>query len=203
MNKLHMTTEGMPFPPSVNHYMGYRAVKKGRGAIVMAYTTKEAKEFQKVFGTYLEQLVKETGWDKEQTRDTHYYLDMTFYFDKKGKDESNYTKVMNDLMNERVIIDDKHLITRTHAVYLDKNRPRIEMLLHPVEYKGIFPTKDSANEFESKCLGCTRFLDGRCSIFRDSNEGRVREEVEMEYIKDNKGMTTHENISCTKYKEKK
>src|SRR5699024_3464498 len=88
-NTLHMTTEGMPFPPSVNHYLGYRAVRKGKGAMVMAYTTKEAKQFQKIFSKYLEELIKETGWDKEVTRDKYFYLEATYYFDKKGKDESN------------------------------------------------------------------------------------------------------------------
>lgn len=202
-NTLHLTTEGMPFPPSVNHYLGYRAVRKGRGAMVMAYTTKEAKQFQKIFGAYLDKLVEETGWDKEITRDKYFYLEATYYFDKKGKDESNYTKVLNDLLNDKVIIDDKHLITRTHAVYIDKNNPRIELKLHPVEYTGIFPNEESLQAFESNCMGCTRFLEGRCSILRDSKEHRVREEIEMDYVTDDKGLVTHENISCTKYNEKK
>lgn len=201
-NTLHMTTEGLPFPPSVNAYLGHRVVKKGRANIVMAYTKQPAKVFQKKFGEYLDELIAESNWDKEVTRGTHFYLDCTMYMPRRNIDENNLYKVLVDCLNDVAIVDDKHLVTRTQAVYYDFENPHVQMYLHPVGYSGIFPTETEENFFERHCSGCTRFRNGRCSILLDSKDGKLREEIDYKITND-EGFVTHENITCTKYKEKK
>lgn len=196
--ELYFSTEGLPFPPSVNGYLGHRVAR----GIVMAYTKPEAKKFQKVFGERLRQIRNDTGWDVEVTRDTHYYLDITFYMPRTNIDENNLQKVAIDVLEtEGIIINDKHLVTRTQAVYYDSKNPYAEYYLHPVEYTGIFPNEYQKDIFAKKCESCTRFLDGRCSILKDSLKGKIREEITYNETHNN-GYITHENISCTKYKKK-
>jgi Holliday junction resolvase RusA-like endonuclease len=117
------------FPPSVNHYLGYRAVCKGGKGIVIAYTTKEAEKFKEEFRKYAAEEVKKQGWKIENTKDRHHYMDCVFYFDRKDKDEQNYFKVMSDVLNGIAYIDDKNILTRTHRIYYDSENPRIEIIL--------------------------------------------------------------------------
>lgn len=176
--ELYLTVR--PFPPSVNHYLGYRAICKGKKGIVMPYTTAEAKKFKKEFIKYAKEQVKKQNWDKEQTRDKHYYMDCIFYFPRKDKDEQNYMKVLSDCLNEIAYIDDKNILTRTHKVYYDTNDPRIELTIKPVEYVGIFPNQQQLHKFEDKCKTCKRYKRN-CSILRKAKEGRIQKEIDSEF----------------------
>ena len=40
-----------PIPPSVNHYLGYRTVKKGGKYLAVSYKKPEAVKYQKNLGT--------------------------------------------------------------------------------------------------------------------------------------------------------
>jgi len=184
-NELKLTVDGIP--PSVNHYMGYRGVRKGRGCMVMAYTKAEAKKFKQEFSTYAKEQVKLQNWDIENTRDIHHYVDCIFYFDRTDKDEQNYMKVLCDTLNGIAYIDDKKVLTRTHEVYYDAENPRIEITIKPVKYRGIFDDQDILNEFESKCKTCNRYARN-CSILNKAKEGRIQEEIDNTY-------------ECSSYKE--
>ncbi|WP_099301787.1 RusA family crossover junction endodeoxyribonuclease [Bacillus sp. Marseille-P3800] len=166
---------------SVNHYMGYRSIPnkksyKPNAQMVVAYVKPEAKDFKRKFASYAKKQVKQQGWDIEATRNTHHYLDCVFYFPRVDMDEQNYMKVLCDSLNGIAYIDDRNLLTRTHAVYYDKLKPRIEITLRPVEYKGVFDSIKVAEEFEENCKSCARYKRN-CSILRESMEGRVREEM--------------------------
>lgn len=167
-------------PPSVNHYMGYRGVRKGNGCMVMAYTKPESKQFQKSFEKYAKEQVKLQEWDIENTRHIHHYMDCIFYFDRTDKDSQNYFKVMCDVLNGIAYIDDKTILTRTHEQYYDSSNPRIEIVIRPVEYRGIFKSEIHKDQFEEKCRECKRF--GRnCSILKKAKEGRIQEEINEDY----------------------
>ncbi|WP_425203808.1 RusA family crossover junction endodeoxyribonuclease [Priestia megaterium] len=185
--QLKLTVEGIP--PSVNHYMGYRGVRKGNGCMVMAYTKAEAKKFKEEFSTYAKEQVKLQKWDIENTRNIHHYVDCVFYFDRTDKDEQNYMKVLCDTLNGIAYIDDKKVLTRTHEVYYNAANPHIDIIIKPVEYRGIFSNEDLLNEFESKCKSCSRHKRN-CSILNKAKEGRIQEEVSDIY-------------ECSKYKEAK
>ena len=51
---LHLTS---PIPPSVNHYLGYRAIIKNGKPMATSYKTTEAKKYQKEFGKYIQEQV--------------------------------------------------------------------------------------------------------------------------------------------------
>ena len=42
-----------PIPPSVNHYLGYRTVKKGGKYLAVSYKKPEAVKYQKNFKEYI------------------------------------------------------------------------------------------------------------------------------------------------------
>jgi crossover junction endodeoxyribonuclease RusA len=172
--ELKLTVQGIP--PSVNHYMGYRGVRKGKGCMVMAYTTAEAKKFKETFSTYAKEQVELQDWDINSTKNVHHYMDCIFYFDRTDKDEQNYMKVLCDTLNGIAYIDDRNLLTRTHEVYYDSKNPRIEITIHPVIYRGIFPTEFHLNEFENRCKECKRYARN-CSILNKAKEGRIQEEI--------------------------
>lgn len=189
-NKISLVSK---IPPSVNHYLGYRAIPKKKNGktvhIVVAYHTKEAKEFIEYFTTYAKKQIKEQKWDIEQTRDIHHYADCIYYFPRTDMDEQNYPKVMSDCLNKIAYIDDSKVLFRTNRIYYDTENPRVEIVIHPVEYRGIFHNQDHLNQFEEHCKTCNRYK-GNCSILNKAKEGRIQEEINDEFI-------------CSKYKKSK
>lgn len=149
--------------------------------MVMAYTSADAKKFQKDFEKYAKEQVIAQNWDIEKTRNIHHYMDCIFYFDRTDKDSQNYFKVMSDVLNGIAYIDDKTILTRTHEQYYDAANPRIEMVIYPVEYRGIFPNKDKLMEFEDKCKQCKRHKRN-CSILNKAKEGRIQEEINEDFV---------------------
>ncbi|KON87492.1 hypothetical protein AF332_12075 [Sporosarcina globispora] len=179
VKELKLTVKGIP--PSVNHYMGYRGVRKGNGCMVMAYTKPEANKFKKEFSTYAKEQVELQQWDIESTRDVHHYLDCIFYFDRTDKDEQNYMKVLCDALNGIAYIDDKKILTRTHEVFYDSKSPRIEITIKPVTYRGIFNDEIHMEVFENKCKICKRYKRN-CSILNKAKEGRIQSEIDEDFI---------------------
>lgn len=177
--ELKLTVHGIP--PSVNHYLGFRGVKKGKGCMVMSYTKPEAKQFQKDFEEYAKEQVKLQNWDIEQTRHIHHYMDCVFYFDRTDKDSQNYFKVMSDVLNGIAYIDDRTILTRTFEQYYDSENPRIEITIHPVTYRGIFNSEQHMNEFEKNCKQCKRYARN-CSILNKAKEGRIQKEIDQQFV---------------------
>lgn len=181
INKLKLIS---PIPPSVNHYLGYRVVSKrmkGRVQhIPVPYVKPEAKKYIHKFQLYAKQQVLKQGWDIENTRDKHHYMDCVFYFPRKDMDEQNYFKVMSDALNGIAYIDDKNLLTRTHKVMYDKNNPRVLIEIKPVEYTGLFNNEDELNKFIGTCLSCKQYkrYKERCSVYQSAISGEITENIQ-------------------------
>lgn len=187
---LHLTSK---IPVSVNHYLGYRAVPKRKGKktihLVVPYLTKEAKEYKKYFAEYAKEQVKIQGWDINQTKDKHHYMDCVYYFPRIDMDEQNYPKTMSDALNGIAYIDDNFILTRTHRIYYDTVNPRVEIDIYPVDYIGIFDNQEQLDQFESKCKTCQRYKRN-CQLLKKAKEGRIQEEIDKD-------------LNCSKYKEGK
>ena len=177
-------------PPSVNHYLAYRTIMRGGKPMAMSYKTAEAKKYQKEFIAYVKDEVKKQGWEMSDNRFQHYYVDTTFYFPRLGMDCNNYWKVCFDAITdaENIWMDDEQACERVERIYFDSKNPRMVMKIHPVDYIGIFDNHTQLEEFESNCIQCTRYRQGKCSLLVKSKEGRVQEDVE--------------NGVCMKYKQK-
>lgn len=177
MKELKLTSR---IPVSVNHYLGYRAVptkKDGRIVhIVVPYLTKEAKDYKEYFSEYAKIQVKQQNWDMENTRSKHHYMDCIYYFPRIDMDEQNYPKTMCDALNGIAYVDDNFILTRSNRIYYDSKNPRVEMIIYPVDYIGIFDNEEQLDEFEDKCKQCKRYRRN-CSILKKAKEGRIQDEI--------------------------
>lgn len=133
--------------------------------------------------------MRDQEWNFDWTKDNYLYQDAVIYFPRRGMDDNNIYKLLNDSMEGIVFDNDSRVLTRTQKILYDSDNPRVEITYTPVDYIGIFDSPDELQEFESFCETCSRYLNGRCSILNDSKAGKIREEVQHNY--------------CTKYKEKK
>ena len=168
-----------PIPPSVNHYLGYRGVLKHGKAIAMSYCTPEAKKYKESFAQYVASEVKKQGWDLEPNEYQHFYIDSTFFFPSTGLDCNNYFKCLLDAITDTQLIwlDDNVTCERVQAIYYDAQNPRIELIIHPVDYIGIFSNRESMESFEDRCKSCARYARN-CSILRKAKEGRIQPETD-------------------------
>lgn len=176
-----------PIPPSVNHYLAYRTIMKNGRPMAMSYKTKEAKDYQKNIIQLLQEEVVKQHWEKSDNKFQHYYMDVTFYFPRIDMDANNYFKCLADAItdSELVWIDDTQLCERVMGIYYDNKNPRMEIEIKPVNYIGIFPDKNSYEQFVDKCKTCKRYKRN-CSVLNKATEGRISEDVE--------------NLKCQKYK---
>lgn len=167
-----------PIPPSVNHYLGWRAILKNGRPMAMSYKKPEALKYQKEFSEYVKEEVKKQGWIKSDNKSQHYYMDCIFYFNRTDKDANNSFKCLADaITNSGVVwIDDTQLCERVQGIYYDSDNPRVEILIHKVDYIGVFDNTSQLEEFESNCIGCNRYKRN-CSILQKAKEGRIQKEI--------------------------
>jgi len=171
-----------PIPVSVNHYIKPRSFITWKGttpiANVTMYETAEAKAYKKKFKKYVEEQVKLQGYSSIPNKTQHFYVDCVFYFERTDQDPNNYFKLPLDSITETQLIwiDDNTTCERVNGIYYDSINPRIEIIIKPVDYIGLFPTVDHLNEFKKKCSTCTR-NKRNCSILNKAIEGRIQEEI--------------------------
>lgn len=177
---------------SVNHYLAYRAIIKNGRPMAMSYKTKEAKDFQNNFEEYVKEQVKEQGWITDTNPLQHYYVDTVVYFPRIDMDMNNYYKTSLDSITNTglVWVDDNVVCERVNHIYYDSENPHIEFTIYPVDYIGIFNTKEECEQFENKCKQCSRYKR-KCSILKKAQEGRIQNEIDMH------------NYECAKYKIEK
>lgn len=169
-----------PISPSVNHYLAYRAIIKNGKPMAMSYKTSEATKYQKDFIKYVQEQVKIQNWIKSENKFQHYYMDCIFIFPRTDMDANNYFKCMADAITESGVVwcDDNQLCERVQGIYYSSENPRIEMEIRPVNYIGVFENTSQLEQFESNCIGCTRY-NRNCSILTKAKEGRIQ--LELQY----------------------
>lgn len=179
-----------PIPPSVNHYLGWRAIIKNGKPMAVSYETAEAKKYKKEFIEYIKEQVKLQDWHFDVNSTQHFYVDAVFYFDRIDKDTSNSDKCLLDAITETQLIwkDDNVACFRPIRIYYDNKNPRIELTIYQVDYIGIFDNQEQLSNFEDKCKTCSRYKRN-CSILNKAKEGRIQEEIC--------------NLECSKYKKAK
>lgn len=165
-------------PPSVNHYLSYRAVMKNGRPMAMSYKTPEAVRYQKEFAKYVSKEVFNQGWCLIPNKTQHFYVDTVFYFDRIDRDCNNYFKVMLDAITDTQMIwlDDNVVCERVQRIYYDSNNPRIELTIYPVDYIGVFDNASQMEDFTSICVGCTRYSNN-CTILQKAKSGKIQSEI--------------------------
>lgn len=188
----------LPVPTSINalyvNQFRYNPKTRRREPTGGRILSKAGEKSKEQIQFHAKKQLAEQEWDYEWTEDKNnfLYLDVDVYFDRRGRDSDNIFKLLNDSLEKLVFENDSRVLARVQKVLFDKANPRIEVTFSPVSYVGVFDNQDEADAFEDKCKGCTRFLNGRCSILVDSLAGTVREEI---------GLV--EDPKCVEYKEKK
>lgn len=174
-NILRLTS---PLPPSCNHYLAYRAIVKNGKPMAMSYKTQEATKYQNNFAKYVKEEVKKQSYDLVPNIMQHFYIDAIFYFDRTDKDPNNYFKCMLDAITDTglVWIDDNVTCERVQRIYYDSENPRIELIIYPVDYIGVFDNASQLDEFKSRCIGCKRYKRN-CSLLKKAIEGRIQKEI--------------------------
>ena len=167
-----------PICPSVNHYLGWRGILKGGKPMAVSYKKPEALKYQKEFAEYVKKEVEKQGWVKSDNPSQHYYMDCIFYFDRTDKDCNNYFKCLADAITDSgvVWIDDTQLCERVQGIFYDSENPRIEIVIKEVDYIGVFDNASQLEEFESNCIGCSRYKRN-CSLLKKAKKGRIQAEI--------------------------
>lgn len=176
-----------PIPPSVNHYLAYRAIMRNGKPLAMSYETAESASYRKQFAAYVSEEVAKQGWDMLPNKTRHFYVDTWFYFPRVDLDANNYFKVMLDAITDTQLIwlDDNVVCERVQAIRYDSTNPRVEIEIRPVDYIGIFDNLPQYEAFVSNCVGCTRYKRN-CSLLSGAVDGRIQSDIV--------------GVTCRKYK---
>lgn len=176
-NVLHLVSK---IPPSVNHYLAYRAVMKGRKPVAMSYKTPEAVRYQEWFRHYVWNEVRKQGWKLKPNKEQHFFADGVFYFPRVDMDCNNYWKCLLDAITDakKIWLDDNVVCERAQRIYYDPENPRIELTIYPVDYIGIFDNLPQLEQFEAHCIGCNRYKRN-CSLLANAKAGKIQPEIEQ------------------------
>lgn len=168
-----------PIPCSVNHYMKPRPFLAHGKAMVTMYETADAKAYKKQFSKYIKNEIEKQKFIVVPNKTQHWYIDCVFYFDRIDKDCNNYFKLLLDAITDTKLIwlDDNVTCERVNAIYYDSKNPHIDLAIYPVDYIGIFNNQGQLEKFESNCVHCKRYKEGKCSILRSAVEGRIQDEI--------------------------
>jgi crossover junction endodeoxyribonuclease RusA len=113
----------LPIPLSVNH-MYYNTYGGGKRL------TKKAEDYVKIATSRIKAQVEKQGW-KLLDDNTWYYVDMVFYFpDKRIRDSHNTLKILFDILQGQVFVNDYFAMPRVLSVELDADNPRVEIFIH-------------------------------------------------------------------------
>ena len=153
-------------------------IKNGR-PVAISYKTHDATKYQSDFSRYVKTEVEKQGYDAVPNEIQHFYVDCVFYFARTDKDPNNYFKCMLDAITDTKLIwlDDNVVCERVQRIYYDKENPRVELHIYPVDYIGIFENKKQLNEFENNCLDCSRYKKN-CSLLKQAKLGYIQEEIQ-------------------------
>lgn len=122
------------------------------------------------------------NWDYEWTKENYVYQDAFIVFARRGSDDNNIYKLLNDSLEGIVYDNDSRVLVRTQQIVYDSKNPRVEIEISPVDYKGIFKDLGDYSLFIGRCKfeekkGCSKFRNGSCSILKDSVNGTIRKEI--------------------------
>lgn len=113
----------LPMPLSINHM--YYNTKRGGKRL-----TKRAEDYVEVVTAIVKAQIEKNGW-RLKDDNTWYYADLVFYFpDKRIRDNHNTFKILFDILQGHVFVNDYYAMPRVMSVELDKDNPRVEIIIH-------------------------------------------------------------------------
>lgn len=179
-------------PLSQNKYLAPRVRRTSAGAFPYMNETPESKDWKRLFKTDLKRAVVNQNFNKELTKDGHWFLECKFVLSRTNQDCANFFKILLDAMTGIAINDDRNILPRVHKISYDPNNPRTQLILRKTDWEGLFNSSEERDELiESQCSKCRFYRNGGCSLLKAISEGRESEEY-----------CANKNL-CMKYVEKK
>lgn len=191
INKLYINEYGYQYNPKTK-----KKEKMPTGRRILSQEGRKTKA--RIQAEARMQLLKQADkWDYEWTKEGYVYQDTDIVFSRRGSDDNNVYKLLNDSLEGIIYDNDSRVLVRTQKIVYDPKNPHIVVRLKPVGFIGIFDDEHSRDEFQARCEfgesnGCSKYRNGRCSILQDSLNGTVREEV-----------GDYNNPFCNSFKAKK
>ena len=110
-------------------------------------------------------------------------MDEIIYSNRAGRDSDNFKKLQQDCITESEVVwsDDKWVLPRTNRIFIDSNNPRIELVITPTEFIGIFDNEKELHSFKQQCVNCRRYRNN-CSILRKALEARIQKEIDEDLV---------------------
>ncbi|MGJ0846429.1 RusA family crossover junction endodeoxyribonuclease [Tissierella praeacuta] len=173
----------LDLPQSVNHIYG-------RNKFGSTYLKKEGKSYKERMIEYIHEEVKKQDWIKVENR--FLYMDEIIFSNRKGRDSDNFKKLQQDCITESGVVwtDDTWCLPRTQRLLIDKNNPRIELIITPCDFIGIFDNEQQLQGFKAnQCLQCNRYKRN-CSILKYALDNKIQEEISKD-------------LKCSKFKSHK
>lgn|GEM_PF-800462 len=171
----------LPVPTSINalyiNQFAYNPKTRKREMTGARILSKQGEKRKQEIADAAKQQMESQEWDYEWTKENYVYQDAVIHFARRGSDDNNIYKLLNDTLEGIAYDNDSRVLVRTQRIVYDSKNPRVEVTLTPVDFVGIFKDQEEADQFELRCNDCTRYLKGRCSILVDSQIGTVREEI--------------------------
>jgi crossover junction endodeoxyribonuclease RusA len=113
--RLHLD---LPIPPSVNAIYTMRK-----------QLTSKAQRYIRVARALINEAVEEQHWGVPE-RTEWLYVDLVFYMpDRKIRDSHNCLKILLDVLQGTVFVNDYFCLPRIQSVEYDKENPRVEVLI--------------------------------------------------------------------------
>ena len=158
--------------------------------VAISYKTHDAQKYQNEFAKYVRSEVEKQEYSLVPNETQHFYVDCSFYFARLDKDANNYFKCMLDAITDTKLIwlDDNVVCERVQKVLYDKENPRVEIHIYPVDYIGTFENEKQLKEFENRCLDCSRYKRN-CNLLKQAKLGYVQSDIQ--------------DCVCSKFKQNK
>lgn len=113
----------LPVPPSVNHMYIMTGKSKTLNRKALDYIRQAQRAAKEAIEKY--------NWHKEK-EGVWLYVDLYFYMpDRRKRDTHNVTKILMDSLELMLFEDDYNCLVRSQAVFLDRENPRLELVMYP------------------------------------------------------------------------
>lgn len=176
----------LPVPPSVNQAYGLTTQYVGGRAIPLKYLTPKAKSYKSYVAKTCKRAMKEQKIDF-LTKEKNEFVEMEicFYLNRKRRDADNTFKLMFDgIVSSGMIPDDDIILYSVKNIYIDREDPRVEVVIKKSEKTGIFENYETFSRFkENNCAKCKKSTYKRtCSTIRDALDNILNEDINLERL---------------------
>ena len=122
--------------------------------------------------------IQKQGWVKPK-ENVWIKVEACWFLNKNGCDGSNYFKQTLDILQRAgVYLNDSKVIENTINVFVDRNNPRVELNIYPLQKRGIFISDNQLEEFKNNnCCECSR--PTTCRVLKNALDNKISEDINL------------------------